>query len=88
MVCNIKKFREEGKLTQTEVAEAVGVTVGAVSQWESGRCLPNAVALMRLSKLFDVSPEEIIEEDGENVHLGLAARIGSASEPEAAPQQG
>ena len=47
MICNIKKFREKGKLTQTEVAEAVGVTVGAVSQWESGRCLPNAVALMR-----------------------------------------
>lgn len=68
MICNIKKFREKGKLTQTEVAEAAGVTVGAVSQWESGRCLPNAVALMRLSKLFGVVPEKIIEEDGENSH--------------------
>ena len=64
MICNIKKFREKGKLTQTEVAEAAGVTVGAVSQWESGRCLPNAVAL----KLFGVVPEKIIEEDGENSH--------------------
>ena len=63
MICNIKKFREKEKLTQTEVAEAVGVTVGAVSQWESGRCLPNAVSLMRLSKLFGVSPEEVIEEE-------------------------
>ena len=63
MICNIKKFREKEKLTQTEVAEAVGVTVGAVSHWESGRCLPNAVALMRLSKFFGVSPEEVIEEE-------------------------
>ena len=39
MICNIKKFREKGKLTQTEVAEAVGVTVGAVSQMGE-RALP------------------------------------------------
>lgn len=34
----IRHLRMELKLTQEEVADAVGVTKAAVSQWESGSC--------------------------------------------------
>ncbi len=33
---NIRKYRREKKLTQEQLAEVMGVTVGAVSKWESG----------------------------------------------------
>ena len=33
---NIRNMRRERKLTQEQLAEALGVTMGAVSKWESG----------------------------------------------------
>jgi len=44
----LKRCREESGLTQTELARLIGVTRGAVAQWESGTREPsfgNAVAL-------------------------------------------
>lgn len=32
---NIRAFRREKKLTQEQLAEVLGVTVGTVSKWES-----------------------------------------------------
>ena len=68
MVNKLKILRVTKGMSQQDLAKAIGVTQGAVCQWESRRCFPNAVALMRLSKLFGVSPEKIMEEDCENVH--------------------
>ena len=33
---NIRSYRRDMRLTQEQLAEALGVTVGAVSKWESG----------------------------------------------------
>ena len=33
---NIRSFRKQRKMTQEKLAEALGVTVGAVYKWESG----------------------------------------------------
>ncbi len=57
---NIKRFREEKKLTQDEVAEKLSVTRQAVSNWECGKTEPDIDTLHKLAEAFEVSIEEII----------------------------
>ncbi len=59
---NIKSFREERKLTQEQVAEALGVTFQAVSSWERDEYRPETDKLIKLAELFDVSVSAIAEE--------------------------
>ena len=42
---NIKAFRRERGLTQEKLAEALGVTVGAVSKWENGNNTPDIIII-------------------------------------------
>ena len=47
----IKKYRLAAKLSQLELATRVGVTQGAITQWEQGKTSPNAG---RLEQIADV----------------------------------
>ncbi|MBO4290564.1 MAG: helix-turn-helix domain-containing protein [Lachnospiraceae bacterium] len=57
---NIKKYRREMKLTQEELADAFGVTVGAVSKWESGSTVPDILTLMELADFFNISMDVLL----------------------------
>lgn len=59
---NIKALREERKLTQDQVAEALGVSFQAVSSWERDEYKPDTDKLIKLAELFDVSISAIAEE--------------------------
>lgn len=59
---NIKSLREERKLTQEQVAEALGVSFQAVSSWERDEYRPDLDKLIRLAEVFDVSISSIAEE--------------------------
>ncbi|MDE6212510.1 MAG: helix-turn-helix domain-containing protein [Lachnospiraceae bacterium] len=52
---NIKAFRKERKMTQEQLAEAMGVTVGAVYKWESDQSNPDLNLIIELADLFEVS---------------------------------
>ena len=52
---NIKTFRKERKMTQEQLAEAMGVTVGAVYKWESDQSNPDLNLIIELADLFEVS---------------------------------
>ena len=60
---NIKIFRKEKGLTQEKLAEALGVTVGAVSKWENGNNTPDIIMLGILADFFDVSVDVLIGYD-------------------------
>ena len=58
----LKKYREEGKMTQAFVAEAMGVSRQAVSKWENVASDPSTSNLISLSKLYKVSVEDLLSE--------------------------
>ena len=57
----IKEYRTNCKMTQEFVAESLGVSRQAVSKWESGSSDPSTSNLISLSKLFNVSVEELLQ---------------------------
>ena len=58
---NIKKRREELKLSQEYVAEQLGVSRQAVSKWETGQSEPTASNLIRLAEVFEISLSELVD---------------------------
>lgn len=57
---NIKKFRENKKLTQDELAEKLNVTRQAVSNWETEKTQPDIDTLQKIAQILEVSVEELI----------------------------
>ena len=52
---NIRAFRKEHSLTQEQLAQALGVTAGAVYKWEAGLSTPDISLIMELADMFDTS---------------------------------
>lgn len=58
----IRKLRDGLGLTQGELADKLGVTYSAVSQWENGRATPRSKVLKQLADLFGVPVSELLGE--------------------------
>lgn len=58
---NIRKRREELRLSQGYVAEQLGVSRQAVSKWETGQSEPTAGNLVQLAEVFGISLSELVE---------------------------
>lgn len=59
----IKRLRRERDITQEQLAEYLGISTGAVSQWECDRTAPDIMQLPLLANIFDVSADELLEID-------------------------
>ena len=59
----IRFFRKQLGLTQEELAEKCNVTSSCVSRWESGRWTPSMQNLLILSKVFNVTLNDLCEVD-------------------------
>lgn len=55
----IRFYRRQEGLTQEQLAEAMGVSVAAVSKWEQGSSLPSTANLFALSGFFGVPLAEL-----------------------------
>lgn len=60
MRLNMRAERVRLGLTQTELAERLGVTQMTVVRWESGETIPSAMSLLGLSKLYGCAPEYLL----------------------------
>ncbi|GEN36094.1 helix-turn-helix domain-containing protein [Aneurinibacillus danicus] len=61
----IKELRATKKISQKDLAEAIGVSRGNVGDWELDKVKPGADALIALSDFFDVSADWILRGEGE-----------------------
>ena len=53
--------RKKEKLTQKQLAEKINITFQAVSRWEKGISVPSLDVLDDLSRIFNVSIDEILK---------------------------
>ncbi len=56
----IRKFRKARSMTQQQLADALGVTVGAVYKWESSLSAPDLTLLVEIADLFDTSTDVLL----------------------------
>ena len=59
----IKGLRREHDMTQEQLAEHLGITSNAVSQWERDLIAPDISQLPILSNLFEITIDELLEND-------------------------
>lgn len=57
-------LRRRLALSQAGLAEKLGVSAQAVSKWETGAALPDIELLLELSRLYGVSVNELLEDNG------------------------
>lgn len=59
----IKKFREQQKISQEELALKIFVSRQTISNWETNKSCPDLKSLIMLSNIFNVSLDSFIKED-------------------------
>jgi len=57
----ISELRKKNGLTQSELANMLNVTNQAVSKWENGRGIPDIEMLKKLSEVFHIHVDELLE---------------------------
>ena len=62
MIEQLKKVREQSKLTAAEVAEKVGITKGYYSMIENGKRGLSYTIAVKIADVFDMKPDEIFFE--------------------------
>ncbi len=55
----VRRLRKERKVSQEELANALGVTAQAVSKWERNEGYPDITLMPNIAHFFDVSLEEV-----------------------------
>ncbi len=71
---NIKAHRKQRNMTQEQLAEILGVTVGAVYKWESRASLPEIRLLIEMAALFETSVDVLLGYGWEQGSMAEAAK--------------
>lgn len=57
----VKKLRIASNLNQVQLAEKLNVSKQTVSNWENNNILPSVEMLVKISKVFSVSTDYLLE---------------------------
>lgn len=69
----IRENRRRLGLTQEQLAEALGVTTGAVYKWESGKSYPELELLVETAAFFEISVDALLGYGWERLGMGETA---------------
>ena len=75
------QLRQEQGLSQSGLAEALGVSRQAVSRWETGAAMPSAENLLCLSRLYGVPMDELIRGEEAEPEQKAEAPAGTQDAP-------
>lgn len=67
---NLSILRKNAKMSQSDLAEKLGVTQQTISKYENGTREPDSETLKILSNIFDVSIDYLLDND-ENLNIKL-----------------
>lgn len=59
----LRKAREEHQLTQSQVSEQLMVSRQTISNWETGKSLPDILSVLRISEVYQISLDELLKGD-------------------------
>jgi transcriptional regulator with XRE-family HTH domain len=77
----LSRFRKERGYTQKELAKKIGITHNLVSDYETGRLMPNGEMVVRLAIVLNVTSDEILglkpgrRQVGKNPSLKIVRRL-------------
>lgn len=71
---NIRKYRKANNMSQDELAEKLQVTRQSVSLWETGQTQPSLDSIVALSKLFNVSTDDLLMDEQPESAAGVAPK--------------
>jgi len=81
IICRLKEIRTRKKITQTQLADLVGIQRQAVYDMEVGRYLPNTSVALRLARILGCSVEDIFSETLQNTHPVVLADHPDTANP-------
>jgi transcriptional regulator with XRE-family HTH domain len=55
----LAQWRKENQMTQRDLARILGVTPGAVGNWESGKRIPRLPMLKKIARVFGCHIDDI-----------------------------
>ena len=73
---NIKTIRKEKKITQKQLAEAVGLDHSSISKYESGKVMPPADKLQAIAQFLGVDSDKLLESSAiELISIPMRRRV-------------
>ena len=75
MCKKIFQFIKDRKISQYQLAQAIGISAGNISDWKYKRCKPSIKALKKIADYLGVVLEDLIEDDSENLDQSINIKI-------------
>lgn len=63
----IKQLRKDNNMTQEDLAEKLNVSRQTISKWETNIAIPDADNIVAISKLFNITTDELLDYKVETV---------------------
>ena len=68
---NLKRLRKEHQYTQENVAEKINVSRQSIAKWENGESTPDIDTLIKLSKLYNVTLDNLVNHSEDKSGIGI-----------------